>query len=130
MTAPKPKFQVLAITEAAAERIREITANSDTPFAGLRIGVKNAGCAGMAYTLDKVETVNPADDVVTDKGVTVYVDPKAVLFLLGSTMDFRTTRLSAGFVFDNPNEVSSCGCGESVELKPADPAALEARSQA
>jgi iron-sulfur cluster assembly protein len=112
-------FPVIRVTEAAAARIREITENFDGPLAGLRVGVKNAGCAGMAYTLDPVTEVNPADDVVSEHGVTVYVDPKAVLFLLGSTMDFKVSKLSTGFIFQNPNEVSACGCGESVQLKPA-----------
>jgi iron-sulfur cluster assembly protein len=120
MGAPRPKFQILSITEAAAERVREIVENSDRPLAGVRVGVKNAGCAGMAYTLDAVETPDPKDDLVADKGVSVYVDPKAVLFLLGSTMDFQSTKLRTGFVFQNPNEVSACGCGESVQLKPAE----------
>ena len=116
---PRPRPTVISLTEAAAARVRELVEGSDTPVAGVRVGVKNAGCAGMAYTLDKVETPNPADDVVSAHGVTVFVDPKAVLFLLGATMDFETTKLRSGFVFHNPNEVSSCGCGELVELKPA-----------
>jgi iron-sulfur cluster assembly protein len=110
---------VISLTEAAAARVRELVAAGDTPLAGVRVGVKNAGCAGMAYTLDPVAQPNAADDVVSAHGVTVFVDPKAVLFLLGTTMDFEVTKLRAGFVFHNPNEVSSCGCGESVELKPA-----------
>jgi iron-sulfur cluster assembly protein len=110
---------VMRLTDAAAARLREITENAEKPIAGLRVGVKNAGCAGMAYALDTIETVDPKDDVVEDKGVRVYVDPKAVLFLLGSIMDFRTSKMSSGFVFENPNEVSACGCGESVQLKPA-----------
>ncbi|MEO8668919.1 MAG: iron-sulfur cluster assembly accessory protein [Bauldia sp.] len=111
---------VMSLTEAAAARLREISENADHPIAGLRVGVKNAGCAGMAYALDTIDKVDPADDVVEDKGVRVYVDPKAVLFLLGSVMDFRTSKMSSGFVFQNPNEVSACGCGESVNLKPAE----------
>jgi iron-sulfur cluster assembly protein len=126
MGIPRLKFQVLSLTDAAAERVREIIENADKPLAGVRVGVKNAGCAGMAYTLDMIETPDPRDDVVSDKGVTVFVDPKAVLFLLGAKMDFQVSKLSAGFVFENPNEVSSCGCGESVMLKPADTAALQA----
>jgi iron-sulfur cluster assembly protein len=110
---------VMTLTDAAAARLREIAENADHPIAGLRVGVKNAGCAGMAYALDTIDAVDPADDVVEDKGVRVYVDPKAVLFLLGSVMDFKTTKMSSGFVFQNPNEVSACGCGESVNLKPA-----------
>ncbi len=110
---------VISLTESAAARVRDLIANNEKHLVGVRVGVKNAGCAGMAYTLDPVETPDTADDVVTAHGATVYVDPKAVLFLLGSTMDFETTKLRSGFVFHNPNEVSSCGCGESVELKPA-----------
>ena len=116
---PRPRPSVISLTETAAARVRELVEGSDRPLAGVRIGVKNAGCAGMAYTLDMVESPNVADDVVAAHGVTVYVDPKAVLFLLGTTMDFETTKLRSGFVFNNPNQVSACGCGESVELKPA-----------
>lgn len=113
-------FKVISLTDAAAERVREIVAGSDRPLAGLRVGVEKGGCAGMSYTMDTVETPDPKDDVVDEKGVRVFVDPKATLFLIGTVMDFRTTKLSSGFVFDNPNQVSACGCGESVELKPAD----------
>jgi len=123
MGAPLPIFQVLSVTDAAAARIREVVAASPTPIAGVRVGVKNGGCAGMAYTLEPATTVVPGEDSITDKGVTVFVDRKAVLFLLGSTMDFEETKLRSGFVFTNPNEVSACGCGESVQLKPAEEAA-------
>ncbi len=119
MASARPRPSVISLTEAAAARVRELIENNDKALVGVRVGVKNAGCAGMAYTLDPVEAPDAADDVVTDHGVTVYVDPKAVLFLLGATMDFETSKLRSGFVFHNPNEVSSCGCGESVELKPA-----------
>jgi iron-sulfur cluster assembly protein len=122
----RPRPTVIAVTERAAERVREIVENADKPLAGVRVGVKNAGCAGMAYTLDPVETPEALDDVVEAHGVTVYVDPKAVLFLLGSTMDFETTKLRSGFIFQNPNEVSACGCGESVQLKPAENAPASA----
>ena len=120
MTMARPKFQVLSLTDAAAAKVRQIVERSPTPIAGVKIGVKNAGCAGMAYTLDPVATADPADDVVSDKGVTVFVDRKATMFLIGSVMDHRSTALSSGFVFDNPNQVSACGCGESVQLKPAE----------
>lgn len=109
----------MSVTDVAAARLHEIMERQDVPLAGLRIGVKNAGCAGMAYTLDPVEEPDPADDVVSAGNVTLYIDSKAVLFLLGSVMDHRTTKFSSGFVFDNPNQVSECGCGESVSLKPA-----------
>lgn len=112
-------FKVVTLTDAAAERVKEIIANADEPILGVRVGVRNGGCAGMAYTMDYVTTPDPADDVVEDKGVRVYVDRKASLFLFGTEMDFSTTKLSAGFVFNNPNQTSACGCGESVTLKPA-----------
>ncbi len=113
------KFKVLSLTDAAAARVREILDGSDKPAAGVRVGVRNGGCAGMAYTMDVVETAPAGDDRIDEKGVTVFVEPKAVLFLLGTVMDFRESKMSTGFVFENPNEVSACGCGESVNLKPA-----------
>ncbi len=119
MASARPRPSVITLTERAAARVRDLVDNNDKALVGVRVGVKNAGCAGMAYTLDPVETPNAADDVVSAHGATVYVDPKAVLFLLGATMDFEATKIRSGFVFHNPNEVSSCGCGESVELKPA-----------
>ncbi|MCB1482921.1 MAG: iron-sulfur cluster assembly accessory protein [Rhodobiaceae bacterium] len=116
-TRPRPK--VVTLSDAAAERVREIMENSDKPFAGLRVGVKNGGCAGMSYTMEYAEAVHPGDEVIEDKGVTVLIDPKAVLFLLGTEMDYQTTKLSSGFVFNNPNQTSACGCGESVAITPA-----------
>lgn len=115
----------MTLTDAAAVRVREIMANSDKPIAGLRVGVKNAGCAGMEYTLDYAESADPMDDVVEDQGVTLYIDPKAVLFLLGTQMDYRIDKLKAGFVFNNPNQTSACGCGESVAITPASETKLE-----
>jgi iron-sulfur cluster assembly protein len=120
--APRPRPALMNLTERAAGRIRELIDGNEKKLAGVRVGVKNAGCAGMAYTLDPVETPSVADDKVSAHGVDVYVDPKAVLFLLGSTMDYEQTKLRSGFVFNNPNEVSSCGCGESVLLKPSEAA--------
>lgn len=122
----RPRIAVMKLTERAAGRVRELLDNAGKPLAGVRVGVKKGGCAGMEYTLEAIEAPTPADDLVSDHGVNVYVDPKAVLFLLGSVMDFETTKLRSGFVFQNPNEVSSCGCGESVMLKPAEPAHAEA----
>ena len=116
-----PKFSIISLTDAARARVREIMDNADKDVAGVRVGVKNAGCAGMAYTLEYVESVNPGDDVVEEDGFNVYVDPKAVLFLLGTEMDYEITTLRSGFVFNNPNQTSACGCGESVAIKPADP---------
>lgn len=121
MASARPRPAVMTLTERAAGRIRELIEQNEKALVGVRVGVKNAGCAGMSYTLNPVETPDVADDVVSDHGVDVYVDPKAVLFLLGSTMDYEETKLRSGFVFNNPNEVSSCGCGESVMLKPAEP---------
>ena len=122
----RPRPSVISVTERAATRVRELVEGNDKVLVGVRVGVKNAGCAGMAYTLDPVETPNLADDVVSEHGVNVFVDPKAVLFLLGATMDFEATKLRTGFTFKNPNEVSSCGCGESVLLRPAADRAAEA----
>ena len=115
----RPKPKVMRLTDAAAARIRDLMAKSERPIAGLRVGVKNGGCAGMAYTMEYAESVNPADEVVEDKGITILIDPKAVLFLLGTEMDFKTEKLSSQFVFNNPNQTSACGCGESVQLTPS-----------
>ena len=119
MATARPRPQVMRLTEAAAERIRDIMAKIDKPVAGLRVGVKNGGCAGMSYTMEYADSVNPTDEVVEDKGVRILIDPKAVLFLLGTEMDYKTDRMSAQFVFNNPNQTSACGCGESVQLTPA-----------
>ncbi|MEP3275069.1 MAG: Fe-S cluster assembly scaffold SufA [Stappiaceae bacterium] len=123
-----PSFKVISLTDAAAERVRSLMAEADHEISGLRVGVKNGGCAGMEYTMEYVDEVNPGDDVVEDKDVRIYIDPKAVLFLLGTEMDYEETTLSSGFVFNNPNQTSACGCGESVEIRPADPSALSALS--
>ena len=120
-TAPK----VITLTDAAAERIRSLTAASGSESAALRIGVKKGGCAGMEYTMEHVAERSPLDELVEDKGVRVLIDPTAVLFLLGTEMDYKIDRLSSGFVFNNPNQTSACGCGESVELTPAAEANLE-----
>ena len=124
---PRPRPQVMTLTDAAAERIRQIMARADKPVAGLRIGVKNGGCAGMEYTMEWAGEAGPTDETVEDKGVTVLIDPKAILFLLGTEMDFKADKLKAGFVFNNPNQTSACGCGESVQLTPAQGEALDAR---
>ena len=113
--------QVMTLTEAAAARVRELTAAAGKPVAGLRVGVRNGGCAGMSYTMELAESASPLDEVVEDKGVKLLVDPKAVLFLLGTEMDFKVDRLAATFAFRNPNETSACGCGESVAISPAKP---------
>ncbi len=119
-----PRLKVMSVTDAAAERVRAIVANSERPIVGVRVGVKNGGCAGMSYTLEMAEDIRPGDEVIEDKGVTVLVDPKAVLFLLGTVMDFKSTKMASQFVFENPNQTSACGCGESVALTPAKPESL------
>ena len=103
----------MRLTDAAADRIKAIMAKADKPFAGVRVGVKNGGCAGMAYTMEYAESAAKFDEVVEDKGVKLLIDPKAVLFLLGTEMDFKVDKLSSTFVFNNPNQTSACGCGES-----------------
>jgi len=115
----RPRPQVMRLSDAAAARIKEILAKADRPLAGVRVGVKNGGCAGMAYTMEYAERIDPSDEVVEDKGVRLLVDPKAVLFLLGTEMDYKVDKLAAQFVFNNPNQTSACGCGESVALAPA-----------
>jgi iron-sulfur cluster assembly protein len=118
--------KVMSLTEAAASRVREIMAKSETAALGLRVGVRNGGCAGMSYTMELAERAEPLDEVIDDKGVKVLIDPKAILFLLGAEMDYKADRLGSSFTFRNPNETSSCGCGESVAITPADPLSLEA----
>ena len=121
-------FQVISVTEAAAERVRDIVAAAEKPSVGIRVGIRKGGCAGMEYTVDLVGEPNDNDDKVDVGGATVFVDPAATLFLLGTQMDYEVTKLRSGFVFNNPNQTSACGCGESVELKKADLAALHAAS--
>jgi iron-sulfur cluster assembly protein len=123
MVTARPRTQVMRLTEAAAMRIKDVMARADKPVAGVRVGVKNGGCAGQEYTMEYADAIRPSDEVVEDKGVKILVDPKAVLFLLGTEMDYKTEKLSAQFVFNNPNQTSACGCGESVQLTPAKDAA-------
>ena len=120
---PRPKPQVMRLTDAAAERIKTVMAKAERSIAAVRVGVKNGGCAGMAYTMEYADKIEPLDEVIEDKGVRILIDPKAVLFLLGTEMDFKVDKLSSGFVFNNPNQTSACGCGESVALTPAKDAA-------
>jgi iron-sulfur cluster assembly protein len=113
------RFAVITMTDRAAERVREIVETRDNAV-GVRLGIKKGGCAGMEYTVDLVTEPNPKDDHVERDGANVYVAPEAALFLFGTEMDFEQTTLRTGFTFRNPNQSSACGCGESVELKPAD----------
>lgn len=122
-------FQVMTMTDAAAARVRAIVGNSGPDAKGIRVGIKKGGCAGMEYTIDLVTQPNPRDDLIERDGASVWVEPSAVLYLLGTQMDFETTTLRSGFTFTNPNQTSACGCGESVELKAADLAELARRKQ-
>jgi iron-sulfur cluster assembly protein len=126
MASPRPRPQVMRLTDAAATRIKSIFDKAERPIAGVRVGVKNGGCAGMSYTMEYAEAVQPHDEVIEDKGVKLLIDPKAVLFLLGTEMDFKVDKLTSGFVFNNPNQTSACGCGESVALTPASGESAEA----
>ena len=111
--------KAISLTDRAAERIKLIMSRAETPKIGVRLGVKNGGCAGMEYTMDYAETRDPLDEVVEDKGVLILIEPKAVLFLLGTEMDYEEGVMSSGFIFNNPNQTDACGCGESVTIVPA-----------
>ncbi|HEY8948164.1 MAG TPA: iron-sulfur cluster assembly accessory protein [Rhizomicrobium sp.] len=121
-TTTRPKRErpkAIRLSDAAAERIREIMANAEGKYQGVRVGVENGGCAGMSYTMDYAETAQPFEEVVEDKGVKVFIDPKAIMFLIGTEMDFVHEKFGARFVFNNPNQTAACGCGESVAITPA-----------
>ncbi len=117
--ARRPRPKVVTLTDAAAARVQEIMGRAEKPYAGLRVGVKNGGCAGSEYVLEYADKVGVLDEVVEDKGVRILIEPKAVLFLIGTEVDYETTRLASKFVFRNPNQTDACGCGESVTIKPA-----------
>jgi iron-sulfur cluster assembly protein len=117
--AVRPKPQVMTLTDAAADRVRDIVAKAEKPVAGIRVGVTKGGCAGMSYKVEYADDIKPGDEVIEDKGVRVLIDPAAILFLLGTEMDYKIDKLSAQFVFNNPNQTSACGCGESVALTAA-----------
>ncbi len=122
-------FAVMTLTDAAANRVKAIVDNAGGDAKGIRVGIKKGGCAGMEYSVDLVTEPNVKDDLIELNGARVWVAPEAVLYLLGTQMDFEVTTLRSGFTFHNPNQTSACGCGESVELKPADLAALAAAGQ-
>jgi len=131
MTAPtirplRPRPKLMTLTDAAAERVRALLAEKGEGAGSLKIGVKNGGCAGMEYTLSWSEKPEPLDEAVEDKGVKILIEPKAVLYLLGTEMDYKVDKLAAQFVFNNPNQKSACGCGESVNLVPVPKDRLEA----
>src|SRR5262245_35207519 len=121
-TTPRPKRprpQVMRLTKTAAARIHEIMKNSEGRCTGVRVGVVNGGCAGMSYTMDYAENTNPLDETIEDKSVRIFVDPKAMMFLISTEMDYKRDKLTARFVFNNPNQTNAYGCGESVTIKPA-----------
>jgi iron-sulfur cluster assembly protein len=120
----RPRPKILTLTEAAGARVRELMARTDQTTVGLRIGIKKGGCAGMEYTLEQASEIRPSDEVLQEDGATVLIDPAAVLFLLGSEMDYAVDKMSARFVFNNPNQTGACGCGESVSLTAAKPEAF------
>ena len=115
----RPRPKVVTLSEPAAVRVKEIMDKADKPYVALRVGVKNGGCAGQEYVLDYAEAAGPLDEVVEDHGVSIFIEPKSVLFLIGSEIDYEVTKLAAKFVFRNPNETDACGCGESVTIEPA-----------
>ncbi len=122
MTETKPRRErpkAVRLTDAAAARIREIMAKEEGRYQGVRVGVVNGGCAGMSYTMDYADTAKPFEEVVEDKGVRIFIDPKAILFLIGTEMDYVREKLGARFMFNNPNQTAACGCGESVSITPS-----------
>ncbi|MBB1093147.1 Fe-S cluster assembly scaffold SufA [Rhodopseudomonas pseudopalustris] len=117
--ARRPRPQVMRLTEAAATRVKDLMSRADSEIVGLRVGIKNGGCAGQSYTVEYAHDIKSNDETIEDKGVKILIDPKAVMFLLGTEMDYKSEKMQAQFVFNNPNQISACGCGESVELVPA-----------
>ncbi|MEQ1888209.1 MAG: iron-sulfur cluster assembly accessory protein [Alphaproteobacteria bacterium] len=114
--AARPRPKAITLSDAAASRVKEIMARADGKVVGVRISVKNTGCAGMSYAMEYASEMNPLDEKVEDKDVTILIDPKAVLFLIGTEMDYKTDKFESGFVFKNPNAVDTCGCGESFRV--------------
>ncbi|MGA9658142.1 MAG: iron-sulfur cluster assembly accessory protein [Asticcacaulis sp.] len=117
----RPRPAVVSLTDAAAAQVKAIMEKAEKPYAGLRVGVKQGGCAGQEYVLSYADEIGPIDEVVSDKGVTILIEPKAVLYLVGTVIDYETTKLASKFVFRNPNETDACGCGESVTITPVTP---------
>ena len=108
--------QAITLSDRAAERVKEIIAQSKEPIVGVRVGVSSGGCAGMSYVMEYAKKINPNDEIVEDKGVKVLIDPKAIMYLLGTEMDYKKEELSSTFIFKNPNETERCGCGESFKI--------------
>ncbi|PQA88972.1 HesB/IscA family protein [Hyphococcus luteus] len=117
--ARRPRPKVITLTDRAAERMQEIMSAADENYIGVKIGVKNGGCAGMEYTMDYATEQAALDEVVEENGIKILIDPKAILFLIGTEVDYVTEKLSQRFVFNNPNQTDACGCGESVTIVPA-----------
>lgn len=115
----RPRPKAVTLTDAAAARVKEIMESAEAGAIGLKVGVRNGGCAGMEYTMEYAKEAAPLDEVVEDKGVKILIDPKAILFLIGTEIDFVTEKLSQRFTFRNPNQTDACGCGESVTIAPA-----------
>ena len=107
--------QVITLSDNAANRIKEIMSNNETKSIGVRVGVKSGGCAGMSYIMEYAKEINPTDEIIEDKGVKVSIDPSAIMYLLGTEMDYKKEQFSSTFVFKNPNETERCGCGESFK---------------
>ena len=112
MTSP-----IIKLSDSAANKIKEIMSNAQKDFIGVRIGVKSGGCAGMSYIMEYANSSNPSDEVIEDKGVKVFIDPSAIMYLLGTEMDYKIEEFSSSFVFKNPNETERCGCGESFKIQ-------------
>ena len=108
--------QVISLSNNAANRIKDIMSNAEKDSIGVRIGVKSGGCAGMSYVMEYTKEVNPNDEIIEDKGVKVFVDSGAIMYLLGTEMDYKKEEFSSSFVFKNPNETERCGCGESFKV--------------
>ena len=107
--------QVITLSDNAANRIKEIISNDETKSVGVRVGVKSGGCAGMSYIMEYAKEINPTDEIIEDKGVKVFIDPGAIMYLLGTEMDYKKEQFSSTFIFKNPNETERCGCGESFK---------------
>ena len=108
--------QVITLSDNAANRIKEIMSNNEKNSIGVRVGVKSGGCAGMSYIMEYAKEINPTDEIIEDKGVKVFIDPSAIMYLLGTEMDYKKDNFSSSFVFNNPNETERCGCGESFKV--------------
>ena len=108
--------QVITLTDNAALRIKEIMSNDESKSIGVRVGVKSGGCACMSYIMEYAKEINPNDEVIEDKGVKVFIDPGAIMYLLGTEMDYKKEQFSSSFIFKNPNETERCGCGESFKV--------------